>query len=242
MRRRSSPREPYELGPGVEHADVGQGGRLATVLSAVALIFSAWSFYESVLKQPQLEVYVPQVVHYARDGGGNQEVMALPVTIANHGANTGTVMALELIGTNDEGVTKRFYAAFIGEFPKDPRARKRSFAPISVPGRSTFSETLLFYPSGKWFPKLIADKGTFRFRLNATTAYENKPGPLSRLLGAGIAPVPFSVVARRVDHFGLRSRRNTQALYAKGFNPTRSQGDDKARSNTPQPTPPPTPR
>ena len=44
------------------------GGFLATVLSAIALLFSGFSYYESSLKSAELAVYVPPMIHYARDG------------------------------------------------------------------------------------------------------------------------------------------------------------------------------
>ena len=33
------------------------GGRLATIISALALLFSGYSFYEAVLRAPELAVY-----------------------------------------------------------------------------------------------------------------------------------------------------------------------------------------
>ncbi len=35
------------------------GGWLATVISAFALVFSGYSFYESVLRAPEMAIYVP---------------------------------------------------------------------------------------------------------------------------------------------------------------------------------------
>jgi hypothetical protein len=62
------------------------GGVMTGVASSVALVLSAISLYHSVLKQPELEAHMSQVVHYTRDSGGNDEVFAIPPTIANHGA------------------------------------------------------------------------------------------------------------------------------------------------------------
>ncbi len=74
----------------------GRGGKWATMLSALALGFSGLSFYESVMKTADLEVYVPPVIHYARDQGGDVEQFAIPLTIVNAGARTGTVISMEL--------------------------------------------------------------------------------------------------------------------------------------------------
>ena len=74
----------------------GGGGRLATMISAAAFLFSGFSFYESALKQAELEVHIPPVIHYGRDGGGKVELFAIPVTITNDGARTGTILSLDL--------------------------------------------------------------------------------------------------------------------------------------------------
>ena len=42
------------------------------------------------MKTADLEVYVPPVIHYARDQGGDVEQFAIPLTIVNSGARTGT--------------------------------------------------------------------------------------------------------------------------------------------------------
>jgi hypothetical protein len=99
----------------------GGGSWLANVPSALAFLFSGLSFYTSALQQADLEVYVPPVLQYGRDGGGggDVDVFAVPITIANGGANTGTVLAMELVVENlkaaAEPKSKTFYSAFIGE-------------------------------------------------------------------------------------------------------------------------------
>ncbi len=81
------------LGPGsiVEHGS--HGGLLATVVSAIALVMSGLSYYESSMKTAELQVYVPPVINYARDG---RDVFNIPMTISNDGARTGTVLSMEL--------------------------------------------------------------------------------------------------------------------------------------------------
>ena len=69
---------------------------MATPISAFAFAFSGVSFYETVLKRPKLAAFVPPVMHYARDSGGDIELFAIPLTVLNDGARTGTVLAMEL--------------------------------------------------------------------------------------------------------------------------------------------------
>src|SRR6516225_11174603 len=73
-----------------------KGTKLATMVSAFAFAFSAVSFYETVLKQANLKVYVTDTLSYTRDPYGGYEVVAVPLTIANSGARDGAVITLEL--------------------------------------------------------------------------------------------------------------------------------------------------
>ena len=52
------------------------------------------------------------------------------------------------------GKAKRYYSAFLGEHQVDADATNRSFAPLSIPGHATFSDTVRFYPVGDPLPSL----------------------------------------------------------------------------------------
>ncbi len=121
----------------VEHS--GHGGLFATILSAFALVISGLSYYESSLKTADLTVYVPPMIHYARDGSA--DVFNIPITIANDGAKNGTVLTMELevenLRADAETKTRRFHSAFLGDWPKDdktPTGRSRRYrSPATAP-------------------------------------------------------------------------------------------------------------
>ncbi len=94
-----------------------QGGRLATLISMAAFVFSGFSLYESTLKQPKLESFVPPVIHYGRDGGGDIELFAIPITVTNDGARAATVLSMERDVTDSAGITKKYYSAYLGGQP-----------------------------------------------------------------------------------------------------------------------------
>ena len=198
------------------------GGYMATAFSAIAMGFSAISFYLSALQQPDLEVFIPPTIHYARDGGGDTELFAIPLTITNEGARTGTVISMELeVEDPKEKKSKRYYSAFLGEHPRDGNAIHKQFAPLSIPGRGVFTDTVRFYPAGNPLPKLVTDAGEFTFTLRLNTATPPNPGLIDRIAGnTPPAPVKFAMTLPWISEQQLGFRRATIAMHAKDWKPT----------------------
>lgn len=223
FRRRGSPMSHQATAAVVEAAGHG-GGFWAATFSAIAMAFSGVSFYLSALQQAELEVYVPPTIHYARDGGGDVELFALPLTIANEGARTGTVISMELVVEDPkEKKSKRYYSAFLGEHPRDSNALHKQFAPLSIPGRGVFTDTVRFYPAGNPLPKLVTDAGEFTFTLKLNTAAPAEPGWFDRLAGnRQPQPLVFSMTLPWLSEQQLGMRRATIAMHAKDWKPTTS--------------------
>jgi len=202
----------------------GHGGWLATSFSAVALGFSGLSFYLSALQQADLEVFIPPTIHYARDGGGDIELFAIPLTITNEGARTGTVVSMELeVENTKEKASKRYYSAFLGEHPRDSAVLQKQYAPLSIPGRAVFSDTVRFYPAGNPLPKLVTDAGEYRFKLKLNTATPPAPSLLDRIAGnTPPAPLAFAMTLPWISEQQLGFRRATIAMHAKDWRPTAS--------------------
>jgi hypothetical protein len=164
-------------------------GWFAAVFSAVAVAMSCVSVYVSTLQGPQLEIYVPQAFQYALDAGG--ENFTIPITIANSGARSSTVLSIELQVQNAKtNATKRFYGAYLGEYPtKDGATLVRQFTPLAILGRAVFSETVRFYPVGfvaqgaEQPPRIVSGAGEYTFRLKINTAAPPEPSLLDRLQG-----------------------------------------------------------
>jgi hypothetical protein len=214
---------------GVGDAAGHGGGWIATGISALAFMFSGASFYMSALQQADLEVFVPPVLQYARDGGGDVDVFAVPVTISNNGANTGTVLAMELVVAptkpDAEAKPKTFYSAFIGEHPRASETINKSFAPISVAGRASFSETVRFYPQGSPLPKVVQEAGDYTFTLKLTIATPSEPSWIDRLFAAKAPPpLQFQRTMPYLSEQHVNFRRGSISMHAKDWKPTASGG------------------
>jgi hypothetical protein len=142
------------------HAAVHSGGvQVTAIFSAIALVFSAYSLWETSLKQADLSVYATGVVTYERDlsadeyiqPAGGFEVFAVPITIANAGARDAPVLALQLDVSNPKtGLSARFEATytadaayFAGTGAKRP---KTPLSALVIAGRSAWTGIVLFYP------------------------------------------------------------------------------------------------
>jgi hypothetical protein len=136
------------------------GSRITAIGTVVALAFSAFSLWETSLKQADLSVHVPGVITYARDTtasddirpSGGFEVLAVPVTIANGGARDAAVVTLRLDVKNlSTGLSASFEATYTAEpsyFNPNPKTvrQKMPFSALVIAGRSAWRGTIVFYP------------------------------------------------------------------------------------------------
>jgi hypothetical protein len=212
-----------------------RGNRLATLVSAFAFAFSGVSFYETVMKQPQLTAFVPPVINYARGDGGGKEIFAIPVTISNDGARTGTVLTLELTVTDPKSNrTKRYYSSAFGEPPKTNDIVSRAFAPLSIQGRATFTDTIQFLPIGASLPHTIQAAGDYSFQLALITPEPANPGWLDWLWRARVAPLAFERTLPYISEQALNFRRSAIAMHDKSWNPPAPpQPSDAAKAEHP---------
>ncbi len=116
------------------------GAAITTVVSLIALLFSGYSFYETVLKQPTIKLYAPPLIHLYRKEF--RDILAFPVTLSNDGAKRGTVLSFDLTVTNPKtGKRKTFRNLYFGNDPKDT---SRIFTPLTIAGRSSVTDVILF--------------------------------------------------------------------------------------------------
>jgi hypothetical protein len=201
-----------------------RSGWISTAFSAVAVIASCVSVYVSTLQGAQLEVYLPPVFIYHMDGEG--ENFTIPVSIANGGARSGTVVSMELEVHNAKtNATQRFYSAYLGEHPRmQTTPNVRQFTPMTILGQSVYSETVRFYPvtnipEARNDPskRIVSGEGDYSFRLKINTAAPSEPSLLDRLQGrAQPAQVSVQMTLPVVDYRGLMQMRSKEWMASVG--------------------------
>ena len=201
-------RQPAGDGPAqvtIDSAAHGADGRLTAAISVLALVLSGYSLWDSSLRGPDLKVFVPPVIQYSAPyNNSNFEVIAVPVTLVNDGGRTGTVLSMELEATNPKSKeTKRFYAADFGRWTMDKTRANgyEPFAPISLAGKASRTETVLFYTNGpaEKPDQLIREPGVYEFKLMLDEAQVDDFGPLDRIARHGPAQLSFSMNLRDYD-------------------------------------------
>ena len=161
------------------------GGKLAVFVSAIALLFSGYSLWETSLKAADLHAFVPPVIQFAAPyQNSNFEVIGVPITLTNDGARTATVLSMTLAATDPRsGQTKRYYAADLGRWTME-RTRTGAyepFAPISLAGRESRTVQVLFYTRGENEKpnELIRQAGPYNFELSLEIAESDKKPTVS---------------------------------------------------------------
>jgi hypothetical protein len=120
----------------------GRAGAWSALLSSLtALVFSVYSLYETVIKQADLHMYQPPLIYMYRENF--RDVFAIPITLSNVGTQHGTVLSFDLEVTHPESLkSMKFQSLHFGESPK---RNTRLFTPITVAGRSSFTDVVLFH-------------------------------------------------------------------------------------------------
>lgn len=194
----------------------GGGGLLATVISAMALLFSGYSFYESVMRAPELAMYVPPHINYTDPDRPESpfEVFIIPLTIANDGARSGTVLSIDLEVTNPrKKETKKFYAAQLGTWGQQPVT---SFAPISLSGKAAFSQAIQFFPrQGESIARVLDfEPGDYQFKVILNTASAGK----GSVFESPVQPLMFEMQIGQLDYRNFNGS-GTMGMWAADYKP-----------------------
>jgi hypothetical protein len=204
---------------------------IAAIVSAIALAVSGYSLWDTSLKEADVRVFVPTVIYYSAPyQNSNFEMIAIPVTLTNEGARTATALQMDLAVTDPKTkATKHFYSAEFGVWSME-RTRTRAytgFAPLSLSGRTSRTESILFYTRGDQEKpdQIIREVGPYQFTLTVTLAEDDGPG----YLGGSGKGGPISVAFERVLPFydARAFNEGTIFMHAKDWQTSSSAGGQK---------------
>ncbi len=174
---------------------------LTSAGSAVALLASGISLWETVLKQPSLKVHVGESMFYTRDPWGSAEVFVVPVTIVNSGAQDGAVIGLRLrlknIESGHDDAFDATYTADASWFAGSDNVTNRTkrpkapFSALPIAGRSAWSGTVLFYAADAADKRVATPRSQLTGEL--TVAVARPDGWLDRLAGGVPAPIAIAM-------------------------------------------------
>ena len=199
------------------------GGKFATILSAFALLFSGYSFYETVLRAPELAIYVPPRIDYTDPDRPDSpyEVFIVPLTLANDGARSGTILSMDLDVTNPRtGQTKRFYGAYVGSYGNKP---VKPLTPVALSGKASFSQAVQFIPRvGEKIPRILDfEAGDYRFEIRLNTATTGSDLPF---LAPVVKPLRFNMQIGKLNYLFFNGT-GTMPMWSKDYRPAKS-GDN----------------
>lgn len=181
--------------------------RLTTLVSIIALVFSGYSFYETVLKEASLRLYQPPLIHMFRQGF--RDVLAIPITVSNDGARRGTILSFDLeVRHLKTGKTVKFQNLHFGASPKDD---VKLFNPITVAGRSSYSGVVLFHAleTGAFMETTGNVELPLQFKISMNM--DSSGGWLDTFNPARSTPLTFNMKASYVEGFrNMESGRPTR--------------------------------
>ncbi|MGO9485867.1 MAG: hypothetical protein ACLPX9_14975 [Rhodomicrobium sp.] len=184
------------------------GGFTAEIFSGVAVAVSGYNLWYTSLRKPILRAFVPPVMRYASPYQNSIfEVFEIPLTIVNEGALTGTVLSLNLQVTSPKGASKHFYSAGLGSWSigKARGEGLNPFTPISLPGRTSHSEVILFYArEDSSVLQIVEDAGRYKFAMSSLTAHAQKKEA---------QPLEFEMKLPYMDHRAFTTGAGTLPLH-----------------------------
>lgn len=198
------------------------GNAAATIVSLFALIFSGYSFYESVLRAPALAVYAPPQIAYTDPNKPTDpfEVFIVPLTLANDGARAGTVLSIDLVVKNlQTGLTKSFYAAQVGAWGTQP---EKAFAPVSLSGKASYSNAIQFFPREDQSIARILDFEAGKYSFHVTLNVAVPRGDTLFQLAPKVAPLNFDMQINTLDYRNF-NRFGTMPMWAASYKPAASE-------------------
>jgi hypothetical protein len=119
--------------------------------------------------------------------------------------------------------SKRFYSADLGQWSieKSRTGDFRPFVPIPLPGRGSYTDTILFHARlDEPVMQIVEAAGRFQFKLTLDAAPSEDFGLIDRYLRKEQQPLSFEMTLPELDHRAFTSGSGTVALHQKDWQST----------------------
>jgi hypothetical protein len=180
---------------------------LAFAGSAVSLVISSISLYFTALQRPMPAAYVSGYVRSWLDEGGG-EVIAVPLTIANHGARDTVIRKLLLTAGKVSGSQQgSFSSAGYGDTPREGIPL---FVPVSIKGHDAYAGSIIFKPVAGNSAQIFDAKASYRFCIWLDAEKFEDFGLLDSLFPAPPDAIAFEAELPWFDYSGLKAGKPHQ--------------------------------
>jgi hypothetical protein len=199
--------------------------RVSEFASAIALLFSLYNYWQNSQRPPELRIFIPPVLNYASGPYPDSEfeAFAIPVTVVNQGARTGTILSMLLTVTDPKNHTsKRFYSANLGPYSLDKfrNGDRHPFAPISLPGRTSYTDTVQFLArSDQNLKPIVQAAGNYEFAITIDSP-PLEYGFFDRIFSKAIVPLNFEMVLQELDRRYFNNGDGTISMHEKDWQST----------------------
>jgi hypothetical protein len=199
--------------------------RLSEIASVIALLFSVYNFWQNSQRPPELRIFVPPVIDYASGPYPDSqfEAFAIPVTVVNQGARAGTILSMVLTVTDPKNHTsKRFYSANVGPYSQEKMRNgdRHPFAPISLAGRASHSDTVQFLARGDQDLKAIVQAaGNYQFTITVDSP-KLEYGFFDQMFSKVVVPLNFEMVLQELDRRLFLTGDGTISMHEKDWQST----------------------
>ncbi len=191
----------------------------------IALLFSVYNFWQNSQRPPELRIFVPPVIDYASGPYPDSqfEAFAIPVTVVNQGARAGTILSMVLTVTDPKNHTsKRFYSANVGPYSQEKMRNgdRHPFAPISLAGRASYSDTVQFLARGDQDLKAIVQAaGNYQFTITVDSP-KLEYGFFDQMFSKVVVPLNFEMVLQELDRRLFLTGDGTISMHEKDWQST----------------------
>ena len=175
--------------------------RAGFLFSVFSLLMSAYTLYQTYIKAPRFAVFTGCSWKYGLKPG-NQELVVIPLTIANQGARGGAVYAIEL--TLDDGSqSKAFDSKYTLADLNDPK--QALFAPLYIPGQQSVTASIKFMHRQRNGSVLVVKDGHYHAKIKLSTSLDTPHDIIDYFL---VSPAPEIDFDLTLSGFDIRSLLN----------------------------------